>query len=313
MKANLCDNKNSNNMKITVIIVALNESEFIKPCIKAIYPFVDRIKVQTNYDRSWAGEFVSPDKTVEKILEIPDQQGKISLHISRLPDEAIARNWLMRSDGYLLDHLHTSTTSNREQIEEFCEKSDYFWIIDGDEIYDPETIPNIIDYLDFKKPKILKIRGINYFKTWNYRIFPEDMFFQPGFIKPGVLFSNNRNLVFPLIYRIIKKSLKNKHWSLKFPSERVFSDVTNLSDKIGVFHHGCYVGDDGRMAKKVFFSGHYNEKMKDWYENVWKNWRPEYKNLHPLYPELFQGVKHVPTEQLPRSIRDEHWPQGYLN
>lgn len=96
-------------MRISVIIIALNEAEFIEPCVKSVYPFVSRIKIQTNYDRSWSGEPVCPDKTINKILQIPDEEGKISLHISRMPDEALSRNWLMRSDGYSLNHRHKST------------------------------------------------------------------------------------------------------------------------------------------------------------------------------------------------------------
>ena len=35
---------------ISAIIIALNEQGFIKPCLHAIYPFVTRIYVISNYD-----------------------------------------------------------------------------------------------------------------------------------------------------------------------------------------------------------------------------------------------------------------------
>jgi len=303
-------------MKITAIIVVLNEAEFIKPCIKAIYPFVDRIKIQTNYDRSWSGELVSPDKTIEKIIEIPDKVGKISLSISRMPDEAIARNWLMRADGYIIDHSHCSTTSNQEDIREFCESPDYFWILDGDEIYDPETVPNILNYLDLHKPQILKIKGVTYFKSWNYKVSPSDNFYQPGFIKPGILFRENRNILVSRWYQTIQRILKNKYWILSESlnkSLELFNGFSNLPEEIAFFHHASYVGNNTRMSKKIFFSVHYDERMKIWYENVWQKWTPESKNLHPLYPELFQGLEYISTDKLPTSIKDEEWPDGYLD
>jgi len=303
-------------MKITAIIVVLNESEFIQACIKAIYPFVDRIKVQTNYDRSWSGELVSPDNTTEKILELPDKEGKISLHINRIPDEAIARNWLMRGDNYVIDHSHCSTTSSQEALRKFCLDSDYFWIIDGDEIYDPETIPDIINYLELKKPKILNIRGVTYFKSWNYKVSPSDNFYQPGFIKPGVLFRENRNLVLPSWYQLIQRVIKNKYWNVSeslSDSLRSLIGVTFLPEEIGFFHHAAYVGNNARISKKIFFSVHYDERMKIWYENVWKKWTPESKNLHPLHPENFQELEYVSTDKLPRSIRYEEWPNEYLD
>ena len=301
-------------MKITAIIVALNESEFIKACVKAIYPFVDRIKIQTGYDRSWSGSTVTPDNTISKILEIPDQEGKVSLFISRIPDESIARNWLMRSDGYNLNHQHSSTSSSKSQIQDFCGISDYFWIIDADEIYDPLTIPDILNYLKIHRPKILKIRGVNYFKSWNYQISPSDGFFQPGLIQRGVLFRENRNLVYSQLIQSLSRLVANKYWK----SNSISNFLTSLSgemllpEEIAVFHHAAYVGSDTRIKKKIFNSVHYDKRMDEWYKNIWQKWTPEMNNLHPLYPSKFLGVKYVPTDSLPLSIKNEEWDNGYI-
>jgi hypothetical protein len=301
-------------MKISAIIVALNEAEFIQPCIKAIYPFVDRIKVQTGYDRSWGGTLVTPDQTVAKILAIPDPEGKISLHISRFPDEAIARNWLMRTDGYSINHNHNSTTSDSTKINSFCKSSDYFWIIDGDEIYDPATIPNILNYLEIHKPKILRIRGITYFKSWNYQISPSDNFFHPGLIQAGVLFQENRNLCQPQLLKLLNRCFNNKYWRFDKVENLIqsFLGESILPEEIGVFHHASYVGNETRMTKKIFNSVHYDQRMADWYENIWRKWSPEMKNLHPLNPPNFGGVTYIATKDLPKSIKDQEWEVGYL-
>ncbi|BDM80321.1 glycosyltransferase family protein [Acaryochloris marina] len=304
-------------MKITAIIIALNEAEFIQPCVKAVYPFVDAIKIQTNYDCMFSSKKVEPDSTIDKILEIPDSDGKISIFIHRMPDEAITRNWMMRNDGYCINHAHNSTTSSQERIEKFCKTSDYFWIIDSDEIYDPKTIPAILEYLSHKKPNFLKIKGINYFKTWNYRVFPPENFFQVGFIRPGCLFRENRNICLPSWYSLLRRLIFNKYLKVVDKSfllmlDTITSGIRLLPEEIGVFHHGSYVGSDERIFKKITSSGHYNDNFLTWYNEVWKCWTPESKNLHPLYPENYAGVQYIPTDDLPILITKEAWPNGYI-
>ena len=301
-------------MKITAIIIALNEAEFIEQCLKPIYQYCDSIKIQTGYDRSFSSLNVQPDETINKILSFPDPDGKISLHIHRIPDEAIARNWLMRTDGYNLNHYHKSTTSAKNIIDNFCQPADYFWIIDADEIYDPQTIPDIIDYLKSRKPNFLRIRGITYFKSWNYRVSPSDNFYQPGFIKRGILFESNRYIFPPLIYRLIR----NKYYNLGKTGDQIIQiaeklrGYEDLPENIAVFHHGSYVGDDERIFKKISLSGHKSEISKYWYENVWKSFTPNSIDLHPVNPPIFAGVQYIPTSKLPTSISQEIWSQDYM-
>src|SRR5262249_592304 len=146
-------------MKITVIMVALNETPFIGAAIAAVYPFVHRIFVQTGYDRSWNDQRGVPGGTVETGLGLPDPDGQIAPLVRPSPDEAIARNLLMRMDHYTLDHRHRNTVGMHDRIDPFCDGADYFWVIDGDEIYDQRTIEPILAYLREQKPKALYIRG----------------------------------------------------------------------------------------------------------------------------------------------------------
>jgi hypothetical protein len=120
--------------------------------------------------------------------------------------------------------------------------ADYFWVIDGDEIYDQETIPNILDYLRMKKPNVLKVRGITYFKSWNYRVFPSDGFYQPGFIKRGILFRNHRNIASSLLRRLIHNKYwkaNNLLWNISCSLNRTANKLVGidyLSEEIGTFH-----------------------------------------------------------------------------
>lgn len=298
-------------MKITAIMVALNEAPFIATAISAIYPFVDRIFIQTGYDRSWNNQRVQPDGTVEKILGLPDPDGKIALLIRKIPDEAIARNMLMRMDHYDLNHAHHNTVGM--DVGEFCKGADYYWVIDGDEIYDPRTIGPLLEYLKAKKPDVLSVRGLNYFKTWNYVVDPSDNFYQPGFVKAGVPFQENRLLVASRRWRLLFNKYTRRAVSPELETRvRGLGGVMRAPEEIAVFHHAAYVGDDARIQKKIQLSVHRRQMMDTWFNEVWKKWTPEMKNLHPSNPPVFPGLKHVVTKELPPVIREAQWPDEYI-
>lgn len=301
-------------MKLTVIMVVLNEAPFIHTALSAIYPFADRIFIQTGYDRSWNNQPVEPDGTVEKILAFPDPDGKIALLVRRMPDEAIARNLLMRMDGYALDHRHNNTLGLNAQVQEFCEGADYYWVIDGDEIYDPRTVERMLAYVRKRKPRLLYVRGLSYFRSWNYVVDPSDEFYQIGFMRNDFLFRENRNVdVFNWVRPLFNKYVKLPHPKQLELKLRVLMGQTRMPEEIGVFHHGGYVGDDLRIHKKISMSVHYYEsKVFEWYRDVWQRWTPEMKNIHPFYPTAFPGVRHVATADLPPILREQPWPSGYI-
>jgi hypothetical protein len=300
-------------MRITAIIVALNEAPFIATAVAAIYPFVDRIFIQTGYDRSWNNQRVEPDGTVDEVLALPDPGGTISLLIRRIPDEALARNLLMRMDGYDLDHRHHNTVGMQAEVASFCEGADYFWVLDGDEIYDPRSIGALLGYLKATLPNVLLVRGINYFRSWNYVVDPSDNFFQPGFVKPGILFRENRNLDSSKYWRLLfNKYTRRLGADGLEPRVRALTGILRAPEDVAVFHHAAYVGDDARMLKKIRLSVHHGEMLATWFEDIWQKWTPTMRNIHPTVPSAFAGVKYVPTPELPPVIRDAKWPDGFV-
>jgi hypothetical protein len=300
-------------MRITAIIVALNEAPFIATAVAAIYPFVDRIFIQTGYDRSWNNQRVEPDGTVDEVLALPDPDGKISLLIRRIPDEALARNLLMRMDGYDLNHRHNNTVGMQAEVASFCEAADYFWVLDGDEIYDPRSIGALLGHLKATEPNVLLVRGINYFRSWNYVVDPSDNFFQPGFLKPGILFRENRNLDSSRYWRLLfNKYTRRLGADGLEPRVRALTGIQRAPENVAVFHHAAYVGDDARMLKKIRLSVHHGEMLSTWFEDIWQKWTPTMRNIHPTVPSTFAGVKYVPTPELPPIIRDAKWPDGFV-
>ncbi len=278
-------------LRVHVIMIALNESVFIESQLRALYPFCERISIITQYDRDWYGEIVKPDRTSEIVLGFPDPEGKIHFIVRRLPDEAAARNMEMISFNKKSYANVLSHGRSMEDIAMFHSQPDYFWIIDADEIYDIETIPAILEYLDIKKPRGMRITGYNYLRTWNKRV-PRTVidFTHFGFIKAGILFEQRRVISWSE-FRLAKlfRHLKLPDWS-----GRVFGFI-NCPESVGVFHHGCWLGNDERIRSKFNKSSH--KESQQWQTNS--------------IDEI--TFVHVPTNELPVNIQKGDWPAHFFN
>ena len=120
-------------MKIHAIIKALNEEAFILNQLNTLYPFCDRISIISQYDRDWFGKKVTPDNTINLILNYPDPEGKIHIVIRRFPDETSAVNMEMLSFNDISYKKIIPHGSSFEKISNFHNKPDYFWYVDADE------------------------------------------------------------------------------------------------------------------------------------------------------------------------------------
>ena len=278
-------------MKLHAIILALNEEPFIANNLRIIYPFCSAISVLSQYDRDWYGKAVDPDKTLEIVSNFPDPAGKISIVVRRFPDEAAARNSEMLS--YMTRPYHRVKSHGRklDEIKSFHSQPDYFWIIDADEIYDPATLPAILSRLELRRPRGMRIWGINYVRTWNRPISPEVVpFFHFGFIRPGVLFEQRRTVSWnesraAKLIRILRlPSIADRLWGFE-----------TCPANIGVFHHGCWLGRQGRLLQKVSKSSH-SENNTTCYIN---------------------GIDQIPTQkssfhQIPQFIRELEWDECFF-
>ncbi len=277
-------------MKIHAIILALNEEIFIENQLNTIYPYCSKISVITQYDRDWYGRFVKPDNSIKIINNYPDPEGKINLVIRRLPDEASARNMEMLSFN---NKCYRNTISHGRPFKDirlFHEPPDYFWIIDADEFYDVNTLPQILSFLEKRKPRGMRVTGYNYVYNWNNRV-PRSVidFTHFGFIKPGVLFEQRRTVSWNEFR--IKKLLR----ILKLPdfSSMLFGFIT-CPESIGVFHHGCWIGDPERINAKFKKSSH-----KENHQNT-------LSDLDAIKTEF------VPRNSLPINIQSAQWPVNFF-
>lgn len=279
------------NLQLHAIILALNEEIFIKANLDTIYPFCSKISIITQYDRDWYGNPVVPDLTALIVLNYPDVEGKINLVVRRVPDEAAARNMEMLAFNKK-SYKHTlSHGRSKEDIASFHDTPDYYWIIDADELYDENTLPNMIQYLKEKNPRGMRITGYNYLRTWN-KLVPRHVidFTHFGFIKPGVLFEQRRMVSWN------ESRLKKVFQLLHLPdwSAQLFGFI-NCPEEVGVFHHACWLGNDDRIQQKFGKSSH--KESQEW------------------KPNSVDAIEHIyiATKDLPINIQKAVWPVNFFD
>lgn len=278
-------------LRIHAICLALNEEIFIGAVLRVLYPFCSGISVLTQYDRDWYGKPVKPDRTLQIVADFPDPEGKVQLVLRRWRDQAPALNCEMAA---VASRPHRGTQSHgapASEIRVLHDPPEYFWIVDADEIYDPETVPAMLRFLADRRPRGMRVWGYNYVRSWNRRVPREKVrFCHFGFVRTGVRFEHIREVTwnehrFAKLLRLLR---------LPDVSAQAFGFTTCPSD-VAAFHHGCWLGNDRRLEAKSVKSAHK------------KTWDPDYGAKIDAIPTV-----HVPTSELPRSIREAEWPEGWL-
>jgi hypothetical protein len=285
-------------LRIHAICLALNEEPFIVELLNCLYPFCSGISVLSQYDRDWYGQFVEPDETVSRVLSYPDPAGKIHLVVRRWKDQAAAMNHEILS---VKDRCARGILTHgvpKQEVIDFHRAPDYFWVVDADEIYDLSSVERIIDYLGRKRPRGMRVLGYNYVRTWNRRVPTETIRFEQfGFIRPDVLFESIRTVTWN--ESRLSKLLSMLH--LPDWSASVFGFISCPAE-VGVFHHGCWIGDDKRLKKKMCVSAH---RMEAWRT---PDWDPAMLRWVDQLSTVF-----VPRGELPKNIREGEWPAHFFD
>lgn len=279
-------------MKIHAICLALNEQSFITECIRPLYDVCSGISVITQYDRDYYGNQLEPDTTVQQVLNYPDPAGKIHLVARRYKDETVARNHEMLSLMTKPTHWVKSHGVPMQEIQAFHTAPDYFLIVDADEIFDVNTVGNIVDYLATRKPRGMKVTAHQYLFTWNQRISLDVIRHHHfGFVKAGVLFQIRR------VVDLNEYRLRNIFGKLGLPdwSDRMLGFI-DCPMEVGMFHHGSYLGGPERLKAK--FAKHSHQEVN----NI------EYINSIAKIPYF-----HISTEELPENIQNGSWPENFFS
>ena len=288
------------------IYLVLDDVDFLEASLRSVYPHVTGITVVTSHDQDRFGRPVTPDRTVELLLSRAlDPERKIDVIVSSDVSEPALRNRAM-------SFAHPERARRRALREHGAPpprpKPDWFWIVDADEVYEPDAVHRLKDFVATNPAKGYFLGASNYFRSWNWRIEQTDRFL--AVVEPGLSFGRLR---FPHRGRIAHLVQKLEHERVL--PERVANRLQGLRvvpREVAFFHHGSFVGDRRRIETKLARSGHRDDVAADWLTRVWDQWTPEMRDLHPSNPPLYPSTSHVATDDLPAVLRDHDWPDGWI-
>ena len=143
---------------------------------------------------------------------------------------------------------------------------DWVWMVDADEHFDPVTVERVNKMLPDVQEDALIVSHDIYWKdeTWKLDLAHD---------------------VAPIT--VCKPSVKFK-WA-RLAECRIKHLPQDIRCK-----HLSYARSDKDMEIKLKNFSHSHELVPGWYENVWKGWKPEMQNLHPVNPpEYRRAVKVV--------------------
>jgi len=279
-------------MRIHAIIIALNEEDFITETIRPLYNHCSGISIITQYDRDYYSKPVEPDNTLSCVLNYPDPEGKIHLVVRRYNDETASRNHEM--NALLFDASKRIQTHgvDKNLVATFHQAPDYFLICDADEIYDADTLPQIIEYLKKKKPRAMRVSGYNYYLNWNLRE-PREKYVHNhfGFVKAGLFFEQRRVLNW-------NESRLNKLGAyLRYPNigSRIYGFI-DCPWEVGMMHHGGYVRrDKKKMLEKLSKHSHIENQSTELLETIYS-----------------RSLDYIETSALPINIQLGKWPGSFF-
>lgn len=282
-------------LRIHAIVIALNEEPFIAHTIGGLYDSCCGISVITQYDRNYYGQPVLPDQTVMRVLNYSDPDGRISLVVRRYTDEAVSRNHEMLSlltEPWRGVHPHFDTVPALSQRHA---APDYFLIVDADEIFDVDTLPAIVDYLQTRRPRFLRLHGYEYAGMWNRRVPPSVWTNQRiGFMRAGTRFVQRR------VVSHLELRLRSACQRLRLPpslgSRLLGFELCPLH--VGAFHHGGLVRSRERLTQRAM---NHSEKLDYGF------------TAEQAIALQGQPCEWIPTSRLPRNIREAAWPEGLID
>jgi hypothetical protein len=287
------------------IYLVLNDGDFFEASLKSVYSHITGATVVTSYDRDRWGNPVVPDRTIEKLLSREwDPEGKVNVLIASDGVEHVLRNRAMqfaRGNGH--------ATKDEPAAPDGLVPPDYFWIIDADEIYEDADVERMKTYVESHAAPAYRLTWRIYFRTWNWYFEEEPRFL--AIVRPDFVFSGLRHGRRTLLQRVLFRLAQNR-----FVSDTTRFRLLGIRDipgDVAVCHHGSYVGERERIAAKLESSGHRDEHVEGWMENVWDQWTPESRNLHPMRPDLYSQAHPISTDRLPPAIRNHEWPAGWLD
>ncbi|OGJ95012.1 MAG: hypothetical protein A2487_11520 [Candidatus Raymondbacteria bacterium RifOxyC12_full_50_8] len=243
-------------MKFGAIYCLYDDYEYIEVSVDSVKRPLDKILFLIS-DKPWNGDKKDNSNTIAKIKELCDTNVGFEL---------------------IQGHWENETEQRNYGLANFSEdKIDYALIIDSDEIYHSSQIKNIIDFIKQNIQYYAFHAEFNtYWKKNYYLIAPREKFKPLIGVKIGnFTFTNRRSGI-----TVDENGQQTKQYLGAL-----------IPENIGICYHLSYARTDEKARRKIETFSHAPEIINNWYENVWLNWTPEMKDIHPTNsPDYHQAV-----------------------
>lgn len=257
-----------------------NEEEYLPYAVQAILPAVDQVMIvlglapYTAYNPK-AREQSRPDQT-EQIVE----------ELARLhPDLTVIKGtWASE-----VDHRNAGLQRCLE------DGTDYYWLVDGDEVYREDHLQNIRRTL-VQRPDVgtFIVKCHIFWRSFAYRIPAREMSWRPRRI-----FQITRHR------RILGVKCPHRCTFIGQNEMNSLGPVYEFPPEEAVFYHFSYARSAAAMADKFRTFSHAHEIKSDWLTSVWGPWAQNrtMANIHPVDPPKFPRALHQPPDDLPALMR----------
>ncbi len=288
------------------IYLVLNEETLFAASLASIYDHVSGVTVITSYDHDRYDHPIRPDGTVARLLSRElDPDRKVNVIICAEGSEVALRN---RAMSFVKPPGRAGRRSPDDPSRWRIASPDWFWIVDADEIWTADDISALKRYIGEHPASVYEVTADNYWRSWNWRI--EQRGSYVSVVAPGTWFEQLRHPGLSFWQRLVRKA---DHLGLlpEAIADR-FRGVRHVPRAVAVFHHGSYLGTRERIEAKFAGSGHRDQHLDRWLDDVWDAWTPAATDLHPFDPSAFPVARHIPTDQLPDEITGHPWPGDWL-
>jgi GT2 family glycosyltransferase/Flp pilus assembly protein TadD/predicted SAM-dependent methyltransferase/predicted O-methyltransferase YrrM len=213
-------------------------------------------------DKPWHGDITDNSNTLHCIGGLSDPDKKIHVIKGSWDGETNQRNAgldILRDEGIA-----------------------YCFVVDADEIYDPEELKQMMLYASQQASVACwHMTWDTYWKSYMYVVSPREPFKPVVFVK-------------------VTEARFTEYRSVGTESHGF------IPAEVGYCHHMSYARSNEQILKKITTFSHAKEVRENWFEKVWMNWRPDnaITNIHPTHPASYERAVRQPLISLPPILKD---------
>jgi len=262
-------------MKFGAIYCIYDDHEYLDISILPIKDCLDKVLFLIS-DVPWNGEKSNNSETIKYVENL------CSKHPNNF--ELIQGHWENEIDQ-----------RNFGLFQFFKEKIDYAFIIDSDEIYHDFQFKNMITYI--KQNPAIDAFHIEWDTFWkkDYCIIRPREDFRP------IVAVKVKNFQFTIIRGGITSIMRTTSAVFKTQSQ-TYNGVIIPGD-IVVGCHLSYARSDEYIKRKLETNSHHDEFIGGWYENIWKKWNLNMRNLHPINPQQYNIALKADLVSIPQQLK----------